>query len=48
MAENRMLTASATFAKRPDTMPLYAIRTAMSQAKVDPDKMISIICMPIL
>lgn len=35
--------ASATFAKRPDTMPLYAIRTAMSQAKVDPDKMISII-----
>jgi len=35
--------ASATFAKRPDTMPLYAIRTAMSQAKVEPDKMISII-----
>ena len=35
--------ASATFAKRPDTMPLYAIHTAMSQAKVDPDKMISII-----
>ena len=35
--------ASATFAKRPDTMPLYAIRTAISQAKVDPDKMISII-----
>ena len=34
---------SATFAKRPDTMPLYAIRTAMSQAKVEPDKMISII-----
>lgn len=35
--------ASATFAKRPDTMPLYAIRTAMNQAKVEPDKMISII-----
>ena len=35
--------ASATFVKRPDTMPLYAIRTAMSQAKVEPDKMISII-----
>lgn len=35
--------ASATFAKRPDTMPLYAIRTAMSQAKVESDKMISII-----
>ena len=35
--------ASATFAKRPDTMHLYAIRTAMSQAKVEPDKMISII-----
>lgn len=35
--------ASATFAKHPDTMPLYAIRTAMSQAKVEPDKMISII-----
>lgn len=35
--------ASATFAKRPDTMPLYAIRTAMSKAKVEPDKMISII-----
>ena len=35
--------ASATFAKRPDTMPLYAIRTAMRQAKVEPDKMISII-----
>lgn len=35
--------ASATFAKRPDTMPLYAIRTAMSQAKVEPDKLISII-----
>lgn len=35
--------ASATFAKRPDTMPLYAIRTAMSKAKVEPDKMIGII-----
>lgn len=35
--------ASATFAKRPDTMPLYAIRTAMSQAKIEPEKMIEII-----
>ena len=35
--------ASATFAKRPDTMPMYALRTAMSQANVDPDKLISII-----
>ena len=35
--------ASATFAKRPDTMPLYAIRTAMSQAKIEPNKMIGII-----
>lgn len=35
--------ASATFAKRPDTMPLYAIRTAMSQAKIEPEKLISII-----
>lgn len=36
--------ASATFAKRPDTMPLYALRTAMSQAKVDKGKdLISII-----
>jgi hypothetical protein len=26
--------ASATFAKRPDTMPMYALRTAMSKAKV--------------
>ena len=35
--------ASATFAKRPDTMPLYAIRTAMSEAKVKPEEMIGII-----
>ncbi|MBR6133071.1 MAG: strawberry notch family protein, partial [Bacteroidales bacterium] len=35
--------ASATFAKRPDTMPMYALRTAMSQANVEPDKLISII-----
>lgn len=35
--------ASATFAKRPDTMPLYAIRTAMSQAKIETEKLISII-----
>ncbi|MBQ7649944.1 MAG: strawberry notch family protein, partial [Victivallales bacterium] len=35
--------ASATFAKRPDTMPLYAIRTAMSEANVKPDELIAII-----
>jgi len=35
--------ASATFAKRPDTMPLYAIRTAMSKANVKPDELIAII-----
>lgn len=35
--------ASATFAKRPDTMPLYAIRTAMSQANVKPNELIGII-----
>lgn len=35
--------ASATFAKRPDTMPLYAIRTAMSEANVKPDELIGII-----
>ncbi|MGM9693738.1 MAG: strawberry notch-like NTP hydrolase domain-containing protein, partial [Alloprevotella sp.] len=35
--------ASATFAKRPDTMPLYAIRTAMSKANVEPSKLIEII-----
>lgn len=35
--------ASATFAKRPDTMPLYALRTAMSEANVEADKLIGII-----
>lgn len=35
--------ASATFAKRPDTMPMYALRTAMSQAKVEPTELINII-----
>ena len=35
--------ASATFAKRPDTMPLYAIRTAMSKANVEASKLIEII-----
>lgn len=35
--------ASATFAKRPDTMPMYAIRTAMSKAKVKADELIEII-----
>lgn len=35
--------ASATFAKRPDTMPLYAIRTAMSKANVKTHELIDII-----
>ncbi|MBQ4377074.1 MAG: strawberry notch C-terminal domain-containing protein, partial [Bacteroidales bacterium] len=35
--------ASATFAKRPDTMPMYALRTAMSQANVESGKLIGII-----
>ena len=35
--------ASATFAKRPDTMPMYALRTAMSEANVDANKLIAII-----
>ena len=35
--------ASATFAKRPDTMPLYALRTAMSKAKVEASKLIDVI-----
>ncbi len=35
--------ASATFAKRPDTMPLYALRTAMNQAKVVADDLIEVI-----
>lgn len=35
--------ASATFAKRPDTMPMYALRTAMSAANVEQDKLIEII-----
>ena len=35
--------ASATFAKRPDTMPMYALRTAMSEANVEPDKLIGVI-----
>ena len=35
--------ASATFAKRPDTMPMYALRTAMSKAKVKADELIKII-----
>lgn len=35
--------ASATFAKRPDTMPMYAIRTAMSKAKVKAEELIKII-----
>ena len=35
--------ASATFAKRPDTMPLYAIRTAISKAKVKTWELIQMI-----
>ena len=35
--------ASATFAKTPETMPLYALRTAMSQANVAQDELIAII-----
>lgn len=35
--------ASATFAKRPDTMPLYAMRTAMSEANVPLNDLIGII-----
>lgn len=35
--------ASATFAKRPDTMPLYAMRTAMSEAKIDTEQLIDVI-----
>lgn len=35
--------SSATFAKRPDTMPLYAIKSAMSEANVEPDKLIGMI-----
>ena len=35
--------ASATFAKRPDTMPMYALRTAMSEANVDANELIAII-----
>lgn len=35
--------ASATFAKRPDTMPMYALRTAMSKAKVKAEELIKII-----
>ncbi len=35
--------ASATFAKRPDTMPLYALRTAMSKAKMTTSELIEAI-----
>lgn len=35
--------ASATFAKRPDTMPMYALRTAMAEANVEREKLIGII-----
>ncbi len=35
--------ASATFAKRPDSMPLYALRTVMSKANVAKDELINII-----
>ena len=35
--------ASATYAKRPDTMPLYALRTAMSKANIGMKKLIEAI-----
>lgn len=35
--------ASATFAKRPDTMPMYSLRTAMAKAKVKANELIEII-----
>lgn len=35
--------ASATYAKRPDTMPLYALRTAMSKANIGMQKLIEAI-----
>ena len=35
--------ASATYAKRPDTMPLYALRTSMNEANVGMDELIDII-----
>ena len=35
--------ASATYAKRPDTMPLYALRTSMNGANVGMDELIDII-----
>lgn len=35
--------ASATFAKRPDTMPMHALRTAMAEANVEREKLIGII-----
>lgn len=35
--------SSATFAKRPDTMPLYAIKSAISQANVKPEELIQMI-----
>lgn len=31
---------SATFAKRPDNMPIYALKTAISEANMDKDKLI--------
>lgn len=35
--------ASATFAKRPDTMPIYALKTAMSKANIAANDLIGII-----
>ena len=35
--------ASATYAKRPDTMPLYALRTAMAKANIGMQKLIEAI-----
>ena len=35
--------SSATFAKTPETMPLYAVKSAMSEANVDPNELINMI-----
>lgn len=35
--------ASATFAKRPDSMPIYALKTAISEANVGPLELIQIV-----
>lgn len=35
--------ASATFAKRPDSMPIYAIRTSINKANIDQSELIDIV-----